>query len=57
MIDLCLVFFFNYIPFWNRVIGTSQVPFEYYLFPIAFGLGMLMLEELVISSVLQVFPC
>ena len=44
------MFFFNYIPWFQQIIGTMQIPFEYFLFPIAYGLGLLILEETVISK-------
>ena len=42
-----VVFFFCYIPWFRAVIGTAKVPFEYYLFPIGFGMVTLLIEELV----------
>jgi sodium/potassium-transporting ATPase subunit alpha len=47
---LILVFFFNYIPWFQQVIGTMPILFEYFLFPIAYGLGLLALEEIVSSD-------
>jgi hypothetical protein len=44
-----IVFFFLYIPWFQQVISTTTVPFEYFLFPIAYGMGLLILEELVFN--------
>jgi hypothetical protein len=48
-----VAFFFLYIPWFQTVIGTTTVPFEYYLFPIAFGIALLMLEESVWSILME----
>jgi len=42
-----LVFFFLYIPFWQNIIGTTPIPYEYYLFPISYGFGLLLIDEAV----------
>ena len=44
------MFFFCYIPWFEKIIGTTRVPFEYWLLPISFGMGLLVLEELVLLS-------
>jgi len=45
-----VVFFFCYIPWFEKIIGTTRVPTEYWLLPISFGMGLLVLEELVALS-------
>ena len=44
---LFLVFFFLYIPWWENIIGTTAIPVENYFFPVAFGLFLLLADELV----------
>ena len=46
-ISLIEVFFFLYIPWFQQVILSTPVPVEYFFFPVAYGLGLLVLEELV----------
>jgi hypothetical protein len=45
-----IVFFFCYIPWWQTVIDTTQVPVEYFFLPVAFGIILLTLEEIVIHN-------
>lgn len=42
---LVVVFIFCYIPGLQRVIGSSQIPVEYFFLPMAFGFGLLLLDE------------
>jgi sodium/potassium-transporting ATPase subunit alpha len=42
---IVVVFIFCYIPSLQETIGTREVPVEYWFFPAAFGLGLLMLDE------------
>ncbi|PWY93909.1 Na/K ATPase alpha 1 subunit [Aspergillus sclerotioniger CBS 115572] len=43
---LGMAVFWLYIPPLQRVLGTSSVPVEHYFLPAAFGLGILVLDEL-----------
>lgn len=43
---LCVVFIFLYIPSLHDSIDTTTVPVEHFFLPIAFGLGLLFLDEL-----------
>ena len=40
------IFFFCYIPWFQQVLLTTQVPVEYFFLPATFGLGLLCLEEI-----------
>jgi sodium/potassium-transporting ATPase subunit alpha len=42
---LCMAIFWLYIPAFQDVLSTSQVPVEYFFLPAAFGLGILFLDE------------
>lgn len=42
---LLMVFFWLYVPEFQRVLGTAEVPVEYFFLPGAFGLAILLLEE------------
>jgi sodium/potassium-transporting ATPase subunit alpha len=43
---LCMAIFWLYIPQLQNALGTSQVPAEHFFLPAAFGLGILVLDEL-----------
>ncbi|KAL2865013.1 cation-translocating P-type ATPase [Aspergillus lucknowensis] len=43
---LCVVFIFLYIPDLHESIGTTTVPVEHFFLPIAFGIGLLVLDEI-----------
>jgi len=40
-----MAFFWCYVPKFQEVLGTAQVPVEYWFLPMSFGLGVLLLEE------------
>ncbi|KAL4893613.1 hypothetical protein BDV59DRAFT_193080 [Aspergillus ambiguus] len=42
---LCIVFIFCYIPGLQNSIGTTTIPAENFFLPVAFGLGLLILDE------------
>ncbi|KAK2807063.1 hypothetical protein FQN51_004677 [Onygenales sp. PD_10] len=42
---LVIVFIFNYIPGIQDTVATATVPAEYFFLPVAFGLGLLLLDE------------
>jgi sodium/potassium-transporting ATPase subunit alpha len=42
---LLMIFIFCYIPQLNSSLGTSQVPVEHFFLPMAFGMGILVLDE------------
>jgi sodium/potassium-transporting ATPase subunit alpha len=42
---LCMAFFWLYIPAFQDVLGTSQVPVENFFLSAAFGTGILLLDE------------
>ncbi|KKK25632.1 hypothetical protein ARAM_003675 [Aspergillus rambellii] len=42
---LCIVFVFCYIPQLHDSIATTTIPVEHFFLPIAFGLGLLILDE------------
>jgi sodium/potassium-transporting ATPase subunit alpha len=42
---LCMAIFWLYIPAFQNVLSTSQVPVEHFFLPAAFGLGILFLDE------------
>jgi sodium/potassium-transporting ATPase subunit alpha len=43
---LCIAVFWLYIPSLQNVLATTSVPAEHYFLPAAFGLGILILDEL-----------
>ena len=43
---LAIIFVFCYIPALNSELGTSSVPVENFFLPMAFGFGILVLDEL-----------
>lgn len=42
---LVMVFFWCYIPRLQDVLQTTEVPVEYWFFPMTFGLGILLMDE------------
>lgn len=42
---LAVAFFWLYVPEFQRVLGTAQVPVEYWFLPMTFGLGVLGVDE------------
>ncbi|RPA85928.1 membrane-associated ion-transporting ATPase [Ascobolus immersus RN42] len=42
---LVVSIFFLYVPFFQRTVGTTPVPVEYWFLPFAFGLGILLIDE------------
>ena len=42
---LAIAFFFNYIPKFQQVLGTAQVPVIQWFLPLSFGMGVLLLDE------------
>lgn len=42
---LVIAIFFLYIPKFHSVLQTSVIPAEYWFFPMAFGMGILLLDE------------
>ncbi|KAL4907192.1 hypothetical protein BDW74DRAFT_148734 [Aspergillus multicolor] len=42
---LCIVFLFLYIPDLHDSLGTTVVPVEHFFLPVAFGIGLLLLDE------------
>ncbi|KAK4222517.1 hypothetical protein QBC38DRAFT_80396 [Podospora fimiseda] len=42
---LVMAFFWLYIPTFQSVLGTAEVPVEYWFLPMAFGMGILLLDE------------
>ncbi|KAK4191344.1 hypothetical protein QBC35DRAFT_375986 [Podospora australis] len=42
---LVMAFFWLYIPSLQTVLGTAEVPVEYWFLPMSFGLGILLLDE------------
>jgi sodium/potassium-transporting ATPase subunit alpha len=40
-----MAFFWCYVPKFQDTLGTAQVPVEYWFLPMAFGLGIIILEE------------
>lgn len=42
---IAVVFFFNYIPWFQKVLGSAQIPVEYFFLPLAFGAFLLMFDE------------
>lgn len=45
LFSLAMVFFWCYVPRLQEVLGTSAVPVEHWLLPMAFGLAVLLLDE------------
>ena len=45
LMALCLAVFFSYIPFFQKTFLTRGVAVEYYFLPMAYGLGLLALDE------------
>lgn len=44
-ISLVIASFFSYVPFFNKAFLTRGVDVEYWFLPVAFGLGLLLLDE------------
>ncbi|EUC60331.1 sodium/potassium-transporting ATPase subunit alpha [Rhizoctonia solani AG-3 Rhs1AP] len=42
---LAIGIFFSYVPFFQKTFLTRGVPVEYYFLPVAFGFGLLLLDE------------
>jgi len=42
---LCVVFFFCYIPTFQNVIGSTEIPVEHFFLPVAFGMALLLIDE------------
>lgn len=42
---IAVIFFFNYIPWFQQVLGTSTVPVEHFFLPCAFGFSLLLIDE------------
>ena len=42
---LAIAFFFNYVPKFQEVLATAQVPVEQWFLPLSFGMGLLLLDE------------
>ena len=40
-----MAIFWTYLPQLQIVLGTSRVPAEHFFLPVAFGLGVLLLDE------------
>ena len=45
MFALAVIFIFCYIPGLQNVLGTTPVPVEFFFLPMAFGAGILFLDE------------
>ncbi|CAG8960687.1 hypothetical protein HYFRA_00013455 [Hymenoscyphus fraxineus] len=45
LFSLAMAFFWLYIPQLQETLGTSAVPVEYWFLPVAFGIGILVLDE------------
>ncbi|KAK4645784.1 hypothetical protein QC761_204620 [Podospora bellae-mahoneyi] len=45
LFSLVMAFFWLYIPSLQSVLGTAEVPVEYWFLPMCFGLGILLLDE------------
>lgn len=43
---IVVIFFFNYIPWFQKVISSATIPVEYFFLPVAFGIGLLTIDEL-----------
>jgi len=37
--------FFHYVPFFQRTFGTRAIPVEFFFLPLAYGAGILALDE------------
>ncbi|GAA5873739.1 hypothetical protein JCM3774_000154 [Rhodotorula dairenensis] len=46
VLALCLAVFFSYVPFFQKTFLTRGVAVEFYFLPMAYGVGMLSLDEL-----------
>ncbi|KAI0045063.1 sodium-potassium ATPase [Auriscalpium vulgare] len=46
LIALAIGIFFSYPPFFHTIFKTHGIPAEYFFLPMAFGLGMLILDEI-----------
>ncbi|GAA5977314.1 hypothetical protein JCM10908_004936 [Rhodotorula pacifica] len=46
LIALCLAVFFSYVPFFQKTFLTRGVAAEFYFLPMAYGIGLLSLDEL-----------
>ncbi|RPD63077.1 sodium-potassium ATPase [Lentinus tigrinus ALCF2SS1-6] len=42
---LCIGIFFHYVPWFQKVFLTRQIPVEFFFIPITFGLGLLLMDE------------
>ena len=42
---LLIAIFFLYVPKFHDVLGTATVPVEHWFLPMAFGMGILLLDE------------
>jgi sodium/potassium-transporting ATPase subunit alpha len=42
---ILIAFFFLYIPKFQSVLGTAQVPVAHWFLPVAFGMGILLIDE------------
>lgn len=42
---LVMAFFWLYLPKFQEVLGTAQVPVEHWFLPMTFGIGVLLLDE------------
>lgn len=45
LFGLAVALFFLYVPKFHELLGTAIVPFEHWLLPMAFGMGLLLLDE------------
>ncbi|KZV66047.1 sodium-potassium ATPase [Peniophora sp. CONT] len=45
LLALCIGIFFSYVPAFHSVFQTHDIPVEYFFLPMAFGLGLLVLDE------------
>ncbi|RPA91486.1 P-type ATPase-like protein [Choiromyces venosus 120613-1] len=45
LLGLGTIFFFCYIPWFQRIIGNTQIQVEYFFLPASFGMGILCLDE------------
>ena len=42
---IAIAFFFNYVPKFQQVLGTAQVPVQHWFLPAGFGMSLLLLDE------------
>ena len=42
---IAIAFFFNYVPRFQQVLGTAQIPVEQWFLPLSFGMGLLLIDE------------